>query len=89
MNIGRRTKDWNNARRKLKVMFESLGITRCEKCHSDFALGFAHRLKRRFITDREELMTVALLCNDCHSEIEYSGHENMYRDITAIIESRC
>jgi hypothetical protein len=79
-------KGWENARRKLKQIFENAGITRCEVCQTDWALGFAHRKKRRHITDEKELMTVALLCNPCHERIEYGG--DMFNQITAIIERR-
>jgi hypothetical protein len=79
---------WNNARRKLKEQFTRMGIQRCEICQGTFALSFAHRLKRRFITTEEELMAVALLCQKHHEEIEFSGHENMYQAITKIIEQR-
>jgi hypothetical protein len=79
---------WDNARRKLTVKFERMGVTRCEICNAAFPLGFAHRLKRRFIRDEAELMTVALLYNPCHERIEHSGHERMYEAITQIIEKR-
>lgn len=81
-------KDWNNARRKLKVDFERQGITRCEKCNGNFALSFGHRLKRRYITTTEELTTVALLCQICHEDLEHGGHDRMYDEITRIIEAR-
>ncbi len=79
---------WHNARRKLKIQFEAMNVTRCEICGGTFALSFAHRYKRRFILTDDELMTVALLCQQCHERIEHSGHENMYRRITEIIEQR-
>lgn len=83
-----KVKTWNNARRKLKKNFEENGIVRCEKCGGTFALGFAHRLKRRFITTEAEMFTVALLCQMCHEKIEHSGHDAMYAEITRIIENR-
>lgn len=79
---------WHNARRKLKIQFERMGVTRCEMCQGTFALSFAHRLKRRFITTEEELMTVALLCQKDHERIEHSGHDEMFRRITEIISNR-
>lgn len=80
---------WTNARRKLKRQFEEWGIVRCEKCGSGYNLSFAHRLKRRFITTEQELNYVALLCvSPCHTEIEHSGHEQMYQAITQIVENR-
>lgn len=53
-----------------------------------FGLGFAHRLKRRFIVTDEELNFVALLCVKCHESIEYSGHANMFAAITQIVKDR-
>jgi hypothetical protein len=72
----------------LKKEFEAMGITRCEVCQGTFALSFAHRSKRRFITDGEELRVVALLCQIHHDEIEHSGHEQMKLAIDKIISSR-
>lgn len=77
MKRGKKTRQWDNTRRKLKEQFERAGIVRCEVCNGTFALSFAHRLKRRFITDQQELETVALLCQICHNEVEYAGHDEM------------
>ena len=79
---------WHSVRRTLKVRFERDGITRCEQCNGNFALSFAHRYKRRFITTDEELATVALLCQKCHERIEFSGHEQMKDAIDTIIANR-
>lgn len=88
MKTGKKTKQWNRIRAKVKKDFESKGITRCEKCGSDFGLSFAHRAKRRFIKDEQELSTVALLCIPCHQVIEAKTHEQMFSEITQIIEQR-
>lgn len=79
---------WNYIRTKLKTQFESMGITYCEKCGTRNGLTFAHRLKRRFITDDTELMTVALLCLRCHQEVEQLPHQQMFEQITEVIENR-
>lgn len=83
-----KVRTWTAARRKIKEQFLKWEITRCEQCGGTFALGFAHRMKRRFIVTREEMMRVALLCQICHEKIEHSGHEAMYEAITKIIEAR-
>lgn len=88
MKRGKKSLAWDRLRAKLKQKFFDLGIVRCEKCGSGFNLSFAHRLKRRFITDEAELATVALLCVPCHTQIEHSGHERMYEAITQIINNR-
>lgn len=80
--------EWSRIRAKLKVEFERKGITRCEICNGNFALGFAHRLKRRFIVTDEEKRSVALLCQLCHDTIEFSGHTKMFVKITEVIEKR-
>ena len=77
---------WNAVRAKIKKRFERMGVTRCEICNAAFPLGFAHRRKRRHITDENELRVVALLCNPCHETIEYGG--DMFNQINAIIDAR-
>lgn len=83
-----KSKDWENARRLLKQSFATAGITRCEECGSDNFLSFAHSKKRRFITTREDLYDVALLCVPCHEKIEYRGHEYMYNEVRRICDRR-
>jgi hypothetical protein len=85
---GHKSYAWQLTRRRLKKQFERAGITQCEICNTGNYLSFAHRLKRRFITTQRELEKVALLCVPCHEKIEFSGHENMFAEITRIIESR-
>jgi hypothetical protein len=85
---------WAYTRSKLKKKFAAIGITCCEMCGRHERPSFAHRLKRRYITTREELETVAVLCMDgpygkgCHTKLEHSPKEVMYDTITQIIESR-
>jgi hypothetical protein len=85
---------WNRVRAKLKKKFLAAGITFCEMCGRHDYLSFAHRYKRRFITDETELEMVALLCMDgpdwkgCHNKLEHSPHETMYKTITEIINGR-
>lgn len=83
---GKKTRAWDAVRRKLKERFLKMNVTRCEQCNAAYPLGFAHRYKRRHITDQTELETCALLCNPCHERIEYGG--NMYAEISQIIEKR-
>lgn len=88
MRRGKKSAKWDAVRASLKIEFERMGVTRCELCFGTFGLGFAHRMKRRFITDDDELRMVCLLCTSCHEKIEFSGHEAMFEAITAIITSR-
>ncbi|MBS4027212.1 MAG: hypothetical protein KGZ58_01135 [Ignavibacteriales bacterium] len=85
---GRKTTQWERIRRRLKIEFLAKGIVVCETCGGDFYLTFAHRFKRRFITDETELKQVALLCLNCHDRVERLPHIEMYDRITTIIENR-
>lgn len=86
--IGKRTNKWNQVRAKLKIEFERKGITRCELCQGTFGLAFAHSKKRRFIQTDEDWYHVALLCQPCHQQIEFSGHDEMFEAINQIINNR-
>jgi hypothetical protein len=90
--LGKRGRAWENARRKLKRIFESKGILTCELrypgCWHDNGLGFMHRVKRRKITSDEELLTVALACNFCHAQAEFLSPDEMFRIVTETIEQR-
>jgi len=60
----------------------------CEMCGANWPLALAHSKKRRMITTREDYFTVALLCQTCHEQIEFSGHENMEQSVLDIIARR-
>ena len=84
----RKVKDWNNARRKIKAYFQSINVTRCEICGSDFGLSFAHSRKRRNISG-DELFEVALLCIEpCHRQLELLPEAEMTLKIKEIIAFR-
>lgn len=82
--ISKKTLAWDRLRAKLKKEFADKGITYCEMCGRNDYLSFAHRIKRRYITDEQELRTVALLCMDnpdgqgCHSILEYGDKQVMF-----------
>ena len=85
---------WSKVRAELKREFYEKQIVTCELCGYSDALSFAHRLKRRYITDEMELRQVALLCMDigehkgCHSTLEVGDKQVMYNTITELIERR-
>lgn len=89
---GPKTKDWERVRRELKCEFRARGITECELqfpgCWRDEGLTFAHRRKRRHITDEAELRRVALACLPCHTVAELQGEAKMFRLINSVIERR-
>ena len=84
--IGKKTTEWDVARAELKKHFELAGIVSCQLrwkgCWVNNALSFAHRLKRRFITDEEELRIVGLVCIPCHNLLEPMPSEKMYQIVT-------
>lgn len=91
---GKKTQQWDRVRASLKREFAEKGITYCEICGKSDYLSFAHRLKRRYITDEDELRMVALLCMDspngkgCHTLLEHGRSEVMFEVITEIINNR-
>lgn len=94
MKRGKKSAKWDRIRAEIKIEFERRGIVFCEMCGRTSSLSFAHRYKRRFITDEDELRMVALLCMDdadqkgCHNKLEHAGHEVMFDKITEIIATR-
>lgn len=88
---GRRTKAWDNKRRKLKKEFEAVGITACELqlegCTGNDGLGFMHANKRRNIPDIESA-PVLLACANCHWKWEKLGEAEMHEKVMARIEKR-
>ena len=88
MKTGNKTRAWNRTRAQLKKEFAEKGISRCEQCCNGNWLSFAHRMKRRKITEPEELKTVALLCIPCHHQIEVLPANEMFDEIDLIISGR-
>lgn len=87
--------EWDTVRAKLKIRFERIGITYCEKCGGKFALGFAHAVKRRKLSKfaqigaPDHIETVTLLCNPCHDGIELGkSPEHMLQAVMSIIHAR-
>jgi len=74
MKLGKIGKLNQSVNRKLKQLFLSKGIIRCEICNSDFGLSFAHRHKRIWYRGRPGLLSVfnqvLLLCLVCHGVLE-------------------
>lgn len=89
--IGKKTREWERVRAKLKPLFQRAGITTCEfrfqGCWHDTALGFAHLRKRRNLLPGE-LETVALACGPCHDKLEKMPESMMYMAVAGIIKNR-
>lgn len=80
---GRRTKEWDRERAKLKKEYAAKGITTCElkkaPCWFNNALGFVHRHKRAWYYDKPGMLgkfnQTLLGCNPCHDLIENDKEE--------------
>ena len=96
--IGKKGKEWTNARLQLTKEFSALGILYCEARFRTCTLypdGFAHVLRRRHFGkwDTEEreanLYDVVLLCNNCHDFIDVKlGEERGGLELRKIIDRR-
>jgi hypothetical protein len=89
---GKRTKEWDRVRAKLKKEFAAKGITTCELkyegCKNDDWLSFAHGRKRRKL-EGDELKTLTILaCNPCHDRVEFLPAEEMLRIVENVITNR-
>lgn len=89
--VGKRTREWDRVRAKLKARFMVAGITNCEfgyeGCWRFSSLGFAHTDKRRFLKGKE-LENVALACNPCHEILELLDRKQMRIEIESVIRGR-
>lgn len=89
---GARTLKRRNYNKKLKALWESLGITSCEfrlpGCLRTWAMGAAHFRKSRFLQTPEDWMTAALACTHCHQIIEAYSHEAMEKIVLDTIAKR-
>jgi hypothetical protein len=89
--VGRKTKEWEAARRVLKTKFGAAGIITCELgyrgCWHDNALSFAHARKRLDLQPGE-LSEVILACTPCHDVLERMPKPVMYQAVQKVINSR-
>jgi hypothetical protein len=89
---GKRTRQWNSIRAKIKPKFEAAGITRCEfkysGCFGGVMLSFAHGKKRRNLTVEELEKLVALACINCHTILELKPEEEMEKAVREVIKKR-
>lgn len=93
LGAGKRTRKRVAMNKRLKKLLEGLGITRCEinlpGCLINFALGFAHSKKSRFIITNDDWMEAALCCPMCHDKLDNRmSHEEMERLVKSAIEKR-
>lgn len=92
MKRGKKTRAWENARRRIKAHFENLGVTFCELrydgCKLNSFLGFAHSKRRRLIVTKEELFEVCLACQNCHEILDRKPHAETERIVKQVIQNR-
>ncbi len=88
---GKKTREWDRVRAKLKIRFEAAGITRCEfgydGCWRSNGLSFAHYDKRRFLS-AAELEIAALACASCHPKLEILPRKVMKAEVCRVIRER-
>lgn len=90
--IGKVGKRNLNANKELKIKYQELGITRCEKCNTEMFLTFAHKHKREWYRKQERQHLLAdmnetlLLCQKHHDEIEVSKEktEKLFSELRPI-----
>ncbi len=91
LKAGKRTREWDRIRAKLKPRFEAAGITRCEfgydGCWRFNGLSFAHFDKRRFLST-QELEIAALACASCHPKLEILPRKVMKAIVLRVIANR-
>lgn len=91
LKAGKRTKEWQQTRERLKPRFEAVGITKCEfrfeGCWRDNGLTFAHIRKRRNLLPGE-LEKVALACIPCHDKLELMPEPVMCQTVCDVIARR-
>ena len=90
--IGRKGKEWVDARKELKKIFKGWGITTCEiriehPCTRDNFLGFAHVDKRKNLGPGE-IYKVILACNNGHDIIEAWPSSKMREYVQSVIDAR-
>lgn len=98
--IGRRGREWDTARRKVRTQLAAAGITSCEfrfaGCWGTVGLGLAHCCKRRYLRRDAEpgspyhIETCALACSAvCHRILdEQMSPEMMLEQVLAAIARR-
>ena len=90
-NHGKKSAEWNNARERLKKLFQSKQLTSCEICDESWEhanLSFAHSKKRRHI-EGNELFEVILCCiHPCHDKLERLPEYEMTEKVREIIQRR-
>ena len=91
LRAGKRTKEWQRIRERIKPLFELVGITRCEfrfeGCLGGIFLSFAHVDKRRFLKPGE-LERPALACQSCHNKLDLMPREKMRATVEKVIAER-
>ena len=97
--IGRRGREWDVARRRVRERLEMLGVRGCEfgfaQCTGKYQTSLAHAVNRRFLSRDAEpgtpqhIETVAVACCSCHRRLdEDMSHAMMLEMVMNAIERR-
>jgi hypothetical protein len=87
MKIGKKGKDWIEAKKKLKIIYAAFGITSCEVgldgCWKNNHLTYAHRYKRSNPKTQHTFSQTLLCCLPCHMKIEYNKEltERLFKNL--------
>jgi hypothetical protein len=75
---GKKTLEWDQERKKLKEIYEILGITTCEwlYCNATEYLSFSHFEKRSSGKAEHTFLGTCLLCIPHHEIVEYNREAN-------------
>lgn len=73
---GKKTKEWQKAKKRLIKEYREEGITRCEHCNGNFAMSFHHLDKRSSGKAKHTIEATRLLCANCHYLAEYDSKFN-------------
>jgi hypothetical protein len=77
---GKKTRDWQKARKQLKEEYQGKDITWCEaglrNCWGNNGLSFHHRYKRRDDRCEHTFEGTILVCVNCHNKLEYDRDLN-------------
>ncbi len=76
IRMGRKTREWQIAKKMLTKKYLRLGIIRCELCGSEWMLSFHHLDKRSSQLAEHTVEGTRLLCAKCHERAEYDKETN-------------
>jgi hypothetical protein len=86
MGLDMKVKEWERARKRLKVIYKDKGITRCEVCGSSWWITFHHLNKRSSGKAKNTFEDTRLLCIKCHMKAD--GDRSFNKSLWTISNKR-